>query len=146
MSTAHCKPTIFVISNVFSITLSLKATFNCDLFSVILLILDCSAYKIQFAYIIILSATSINFGGSILATGVDIILFFRLLTWEDGCYDDPKLRGSTDSILDHTCFNGSNKILSSDCGSCGNDGIAGEYSIGQVVADLAGVHYRLGEG
>ncbi|KAF7144170.1 hypothetical protein RHSIM_Rhsim05G0196000 [Rhododendron simsii] len=69
-----------------------------------------------------------------------------LLTWEDGCYDDPKLRGSTDSILDYMFFNESNKILSSGCGSCVNDGIAGEYSIGQVVADLAGVHYRLGEG
>lgn len=82
-----------------------------------------------------------------LATGVDeTVIFFRLLTWENGCYDDPKLRGSTGNILDHTCFNGSNNILSSGGGSCGHDGHAEEYSIGQVVADLACVQYRLGEG
>ncbi|KAH7866642.1 hypothetical protein Vadar_023140 [Vaccinium darrowii] len=69
-----------------------------------------------------------------------------LLTWEDGCYDHPKLRGTTESIPDDIGFSGSNDIVSSCWGSSGHDGHLSEYTIGQALVDLAGVQYRFGEG
>ncbi|CAL5334988.1 unnamed protein product [Camellia sinensis] len=68
------------------------------------------------------------------------------LTWEDGCYDHPKLRLSMESILDDMCFDGSNEIFSCSWRSSRHDGHSGEYPVVQAVASMAGVQYRWGEG
>ncbi|XP_057471824.1 transcription factor LHW-like [Actinidia eriantha] len=69
-----------------------------------------------------------------------------LLTWEDGCYDHPKPRGSMEIIPDDICFNGDNKIDSSCWGSTVHDGHSGDNPVGQAVACLEGVQCRWGEG
>ncbi|KAI7986654.1 Transcription factor LHW [Camellia lanceoleosa] len=78
--------------------------------------------------------------------GATFTCSFRLLTWEDGFYDHPKLRLSMESILDDMCFDGSNEIFSCSWRSSRHDGHSGEYPVVQAVASMAGVQYRWGEG